>query len=156
MTQPGAAGRILGPAMKSREGNTRFRLILTLGFAVVLPALALIVVSFQHVKSIQRDKKVEALIHRDFLYLLANSAKKINGQAYELTEQAREAFPSEADSDDEKRRKLDLLLAKSPWFEHAVMYDAKKGIVVQQQRSVADEKERANLQKMYGAWWCRG
>src|SRR5215216_2987720 len=138
---------------KRREGNTRFRLVLTLGLAVVLPAFALIAVSFQHVKSIQRDKKVEALIHRDFLYLLASSAKKINGTAYELADRARDAFPSEADADDEKRRKLDLLLAKSPWFEHAVMYDAKKGVVVQQQRSVADEKETANLQKMYGAWW---
>lgn len=140
--------------MKSkRDGNTRFRLILTLGLAVVLPALALVFVSFQHVKSIQRDKKIEALIHRDFLYLLASSAKKINGKAYELTDQAREAFPSEADSDDEKRRKLDLLLAKSPWFEHAVIYDGKKGVVVQQQRSVVDEREVANLQRMYGAWF---
>jgi signal transduction histidine kinase len=140
--------------MKSkREGNTRSRLVLTLGFAVVLPALALIVVSFQHVKSIQRDKKVEALIHRDFQYVLAGSAKKINVKAYDMADQAREAFPSESDSDDEKRRKLDLLLAKSPWFEHAVMYDAKKSVVVQQQRSVANEKEIASLQKMYGLWW---
>src|SRR5829696_2691211 len=139
--------------MKSkREANTRSRLVLTLGFAVVLPALALIFVSFQHVKSIQRDKKVEALIHRDFLYLLANSAKKINGKAYELTDQAREAFPSEADSDDEKRRKLDAILAKNPWFAHVFMYDANKGVVVQQQRSVVDERELTDLQKMYGAW----
>jgi signal transduction histidine kinase len=136
-----------------REGNTRSRLVLTLGFAVVLPALALIVVSFQHVKSIQRDKKVEALIHRDFQYVLAGSAKKINVKAYDMADQAREAFPSESDSDDEKRRKLDLLLAKSPWFEHAVMYDAKKSVVVQQQPSIANEKEIASLQKMYGLWW---
>ena len=139
--------------MKSkREGNTRFRLVLTLGFAVVLPALALIFVSFQHVKSIQRDKKVEALIHRDFLYLLASSAKKINGKAYELTDQAREAFPGQADSDDEKKRKLEALLAKSPWFAHAFMYDAKTGVVIQQQRNVANETELISLQKMYGAW----
>ena len=139
--------------MKSkREGNTRFRLVLTLVFALVLPALALIVVSFQHVKSIQRDKKVEALIHRDFLYLLASSAKKINGKAYELTDQAREAFPDQADSDDEKKRKLELILAKSPWFAHAFMYDARTGVVIQQQRSAADETELVNLQKMYGAW----
>lgn len=131
----------------------RFRLVLTLGFAVVLPALALIVVSFQHVKSLQRGKKIEALIHREFQYVLASSAKKINGKAYDLADQAREAFPSADDSDDEKRRKLDLLLAKSPWIEHAVMYDAKKGAVVQQQRSIANEKEIANLQKMYGLWW---
>ncbi|HEX7330656.1 MAG TPA: HAMP domain-containing sensor histidine kinase [Pyrinomonadaceae bacterium] len=139
--------------MKSkREGNTRFRLVLTLVFAVLLPALALIVVSFQHVKSIQRDKKVEALIHRDFLYLLASSAKKINGKAYDLTDQAREAFPDQADSDDEKKRKLDLILAKSPWFAHAFMYDAKTGVVIQQQRSAANEAELVSLQKMYGGW----
>jgi hypothetical protein len=138
--------------MKSkREGNTRLRLVLTLGFAVVLPALALIFVSFQHVKSIQRDKKVESLIHRDFLYLLASSAKKINGKAYDLTDQAREAFPAESDSDDEKRKKLDLLLAKSPWFAHIFMYDAKSGVVVRQQRNVTNDTE-LGLQKMYGAW----
>jgi hypothetical protein len=62
--------------MKSkREGNTRFRLILTLSLAVVLPALTLIYVNFQHVKAIKRDKKVEALIHRDFDYILAISEK---------------------------------------------------------------------------------
>ena len=89
MTQPGAPGRILCPAMKSRrEANARFRLVLTLGLAVVLPALTLIFVNFQHVKSIQRDKKVEALIHRDFQYLLSNSAKKMSTKAYEMTEQA--------------------------------------------------------------------
>src|SRR5215213_392026 len=100
--------------MKSRrESNTRFRLVLTLGLAVVLPALTLIFVNFQHVKSIQRDKKVEALIHRDFQYLLTMAAKKINGKAYELTEKARDSFPTQADSEEEKRRKFDLILSHS-------------------------------------------
>jgi signal transduction histidine kinase len=147
------SGRILGGAMKSRrEVNTRFRLVLTLVLAVVLPALTLIYVNFQHVKSIQRGKKFEALIHRDFQYLLSNSAQKISGKAYELTEQAKDAFPSEADSDDEKRNKLDLILAKSPWFTHAFFFDAKKGVVVRQQRAQANEKELANLDKMYNGW----
>src|ERR1044071_7687243 len=136
-----------------RETNTRFRLILTLGLAVVLPALALIYVNLQHVKSIQRGKKIEALIHRDFQYLLSNSAEKISGKAYELTEKASDAFPSEADSDDEKRRKFDLLLAKSPWFTHMALYDGKKGVVVQQQRAQANEKEVAGLEKMYSGWF---
>ena len=88
--------------MKSkREGNTRFRLILTLGLAVVLPALTLIYVNFQHVKSIQRDKKVEGLIHRDFQYLLTIASKKINGKTYELTEQARDSFPAPEESEEE-------------------------------------------------------
>ena len=135
-----------------RESNTRFRLVLTLGLAVVLPALTLIFVNFQHVKSIQRDKKVEALIHRDFQYLLSNSAKKISSRAYELTEEARDAFPTDSDSDDEKRRKLDLILTKSPWFGHVVLFDAKKGVIVEQQREHTDEKELANLNKMYSGW----
>lgn len=139
--------------MKSkREGNTRFRLVLTLGLAVVLPALTLIYVSFKHVKSIQRDKKVEALIHRDFQYLLSSSAKKINGKAYELTEQARDAFPEEADSDEEKQRRLALLLSKSPWIAHAVLFDSEKGLVLQQQPEQRDEKELSNLNKMYSGW----
>jgi len=140
--------------MKSRrEVNTRFRLVLTLGLAVVLPALTLIYVNFEHVKSIQRGKKFEALIHRDFQYLLSNSAQKISGKANELTEQAKDAFPSEADSDDEKRRKFDLILAKSPWFSHVVFFDAKKGVVIQQQRAQASEKELAGLEKMYSGWF---
>src|ERR1044072_1080814 len=140
--------------MKSRrELNTRLRLVLTLGFAVVLPALTLIYVNYEHVKSIQRGKKFEALIHRDFQYLLSNSARKISGKAYELTEQAQEAFPSEDDSDDEKRRKFDLLLAKSPWFTHVVFFDSKKCVIIQQQRAQANEKELANLDKMYSGWF---
>jgi len=140
--------------MKSKtETNTRFRLVLTLGLAVVLPALTLIFVNFKHVKSIQRDKKVEALIHRDFQYLLSMSAKKINGKAYELTEQARDGFPSEADSDDEKRRKLDLIASKSPWFTHVFLFDAKKGIIVQPHGDRMSEKEVADMGKMYSGWF---
>ena len=139
--------------MKSRrEANTRFRLVLTLGLAVVLPALTLIFVNFHHVKSIQRDKKVEALIHRDFQYLLSNSAKKASGKAYEMTEQAMGAFPFNSHSDDEKRRKLGLILDQSPWFAHAFLFEAKKGAIVQQQRAHNDEKELASLTKMYSGW----
>ena len=140
--------------MKSRrEVNTRFRLVLTLVLAVVLPALTLIYVNFEHVKSIQRGKKFEALIHRDFQYLLSNSSEKMNNRAFELVDQAKAAFPSQADSDDEKRRKFDLLLAKRPWFTHAFLFDGKNGLVVQQQRAQANEKELASLSRMYNTWF---
>ena len=139
--------------MKSkREGNTRFRLILTLGLAVVLPALTLIYVNFRHVKSIQRDKKIEALFHRDFQYVLTIAAKKINGKAYELTEQAKESFPTETDSADEKRRKFDAILSKSPWFAHVALFDSKEGVTFQAQRDSVSEKEAIESGKMYGAW----
>src|ERR1044072_3336611 len=130
--------------MKSRrESNARFRLVLTLGLALVLPALTLIYVNFQHVKSIQRDKKVEALIHRDFPYVLSIGAKKISDKAYELTEQARNSFPSAADSDDEKRRKLELIVSKSPWFPDVFLFDAKKGTTVQPNLERMSKKEVA-------------
>jgi signal transduction histidine kinase len=140
--------------MKSqRNSNARFRLVLTLGLAVVLPALTLIVVNFQHVKSIQRDKKVEALIHRDFQYLLTISAKKLASKAYAMTEKARDGFPSVDDSDDEKRRKLDLVIANNPWFTHAFLFDAKKGLVLQTQPNLMSEKEAGESSKMYSTWF---
>ena len=139
--------------MKSkREGSTRFRLILTLGLAVVVPALTLIYVNFTHVKAIKRDKKVEALIHRDFQYVLSIAGKKINGKAYELAEQAKDSFPSETDSDDEKRKKLELLLSRNPWFAHMFFFDAKKGLIIQPQPGRVSEKELADLSVMYNGW----
>ncbi|HEY4423901.1 MAG TPA: hypothetical protein VGN10_06825, partial [Pyrinomonadaceae bacterium] len=140
--------------MKSkRESNARFRLVLTLGLAVVLPALTLILVNFQHVKSIQRDKKVEALIHRDFQYLLSISAKKMAGKAYQLTEQVRDGFPADTDSDDEKRRKLDEIVSKNPWFTHVFLYDSKKGIILQPRHDPESEKEGSTSAKMYSGWF---
>src|SRR5437867_7454803 len=99
--------------------SNRFRLLLTLELAVMLPAAALIYVNFHHVKSIRRDKKVEALIHRDFQQMLAIAEKQINDKAYRLTEQIRDLFPNpDSDTDWEKKRKLDLILAKTPWISH--------------------------------------
>src|SRR5688572_26534701 len=138
-------------------GNTRFRLVLTLGLAVVLPALALIYVSFQHVKSIKRDKKIEALIHRDFQYLLYAGVKKINGETYAKTEDARNAFPTDADSEEQKRAKLKLILQKSPWFDHVFLFDSKaaketkKGAIVEVQPGKEDELK--NFTDMYNGWF---
>lgn len=146
--------------MKSRRerllsGNTRSRLLITLGLAVVLPALTLIYVNFQHVKSIQRDKKVEALIHRDFQYILSISEKKINQKAYAYVDRAKEQFPNESDSEADKRKKLTMLLAQSPWFSHAFIYDADKGdksLVFEAQPNTSEE-ERERLLKNYNAWF---
>ena len=140
--------------MKSkRESNARFRLVLTLGLAVVLPALTLIIVNFEHVKSIQRDRKVEALIHRDFQYVLTIGAKKMASKGYGLAEEAREAFPSVDDSDEEKRKKLDQIVQKNPWFTHVFLYDAKKGILLEPQRNLMSDKEADESGKMYSAWF---
>ena len=133
-------------------GNTRFRLVLTLGLAVVLPALSLIYITFQHVKTIQRDKKVEALIQRDFQYLLYAGIKKMNGKAYALTEEARDLFPTDADSDEEKKRKLASILETRPWFEHAAFFDSKKGIIIQGQPK-QNPTMLEGSGKMYSSWF---
>src|ERR1051325_2797716 len=107
--------------------DNRFRLMLTLGLAVLLPAAALIYVNFQNVRSIERDKKVEAIIHRDFQYVLAVSEKKLNQKAYAMTEDVRALFPSPDDDEAEKGKKLDLILAKNPWLAHVFVFDADEG-----------------------------
>lgn len=146
--------------MKSRRerllsGNTRSRLLITLSLAVVLPALTLIYVNYQHVKSIQRDKKVEALIHRDFQYILSISEKKINQKTYALVEQAKDLFPKESDSDADKRKKLAALLAQSPWFSHVFIYDADKGdkALILETQPKTSEQAREQLLKNYNSWF---
>src|SRR5258708_18983051 len=47
-------------------GFNRFRLMLTLGLAVVLPAAALIYVNFRELSAFKYNKVLEATIHRDF------------------------------------------------------------------------------------------
>ncbi|HEY2960998.1 MAG TPA: HAMP domain-containing sensor histidine kinase [Pyrinomonadaceae bacterium] len=136
-------------------GNTRSRLFLTLGLAVVLPALTLIYVNFQHVKSIQRDKKVEALIHRDFQYILSISEKKINQKTNAIIQQTRDQFPNDNDSEADKRKQLDAILAQNPLFSHVFIYDAdkgEKGLMIESQANVS-EPERERLMKMYGGWF---
>jgi signal transduction histidine kinase len=141
--------------VKLLSGNTRSRLVLTLGLAVVLPALTLIYVNFQHVKSIQRDKKVEALIHRDFQYVLSISEKRLRQKTNSIIEQARDAFPRDSETEAEKRKKLDAILAQNPIFSHVFIYDAdkgEKGLIMEAQPNVS-EKERERLVKTYNGWF---
>ena len=137
------------------SGNTRARLFLTLGLAVVLPALGFVYVSFKHVKSIQRDKKIQALIHRDFQYILTISEKKISQKSNFLVDQARDSFPNDNDTEADKRKKLNDLLAKTPWFAYAFIYDGdkgEKGLIMQAQTKVpATDVDR--MHKMYGGWF---
>jgi signal transduction histidine kinase len=138
--------------------DKRFRLMLTLGLAVLLPAAALIYVNFQHLKSIKRDKKVEALIHRDFQYVLGMSEKKLNQKAYAMTEEVRSLFPSpDNDSESDKGRKLDLLLTKNPWLAHVFLFDREKGFLFRSQPEQMSDKycreEHELMAEMYSGWF---
>src|SRR5213592_413464 len=139
------------------SGNNRFRLMLTLDLAVMLPAAALIYVNFAHLKAIRRDKVLEAAFHRDFQEMLAISEKKINRKIYTMTEEVRDLFPSpDTGTESDKGRRLDLILSKSPWVSHVFLFDHEKGLLFRSQpqqmsdRYFCEEHER--LAEMFGGW----
>ena len=98
--------------MKKRwHWNERTRLLLTLELAVVLPAAALIIFSVRHLRSIQRDRQVEAAIQRDFYQVLAIADKHMSERAYEMVDQVRHEFPPASSGCPES---LDRLLERHP------------------------------------------
>jgi signal transduction histidine kinase len=131
--------------------------MLTLGLAILLPAAALIYVNYYHLKSIQRDKKVEAIIHRDFQYALAVSEKKLNQKAYSMTEDVRAQFPSPDVSEPDKEKQLDLILAKNPWMAHVFLFDGEKGLVFRSQPKQLNDnylcREHDNLKETFSGWF---
>jgi signal transduction histidine kinase len=120
-------------------GLTRFRLMLTLGVAVLLPAAGLIFLNFSQLRSFERDKVLEAAIHRDFQEFLAISEKQFNKKAYTMVDDAKSQFPSTDASTTEKEQKLDEILAKCSCFTHLFMYDD-KGLVFRTQPSQLNDK----------------
>jgi signal transduction histidine kinase len=137
-------------------GFNRFRLMLTLGFAVVLPAAALIYVNFSQLRAFQRDKTLEAAFHRDFQDTLAITEKKLNSKAYTMAEEARNHFPSPDIDPGERDKQLDLLLAKSPWLDHAFIFAEKSAVVRTQPRCSGDNYIRAEQQHIaegYHGWF---
>jgi signal transduction histidine kinase len=140
------------------SGNKRLRLMLTLDLAVMLPAAALIYVNFDHLKSIKRDKVLEAAIHRDFQEMLVISEKKINYKANAMTEKVRDLFPCpDGITDSEKKEKLDMVLAKAPWLAHVFLYDPKSGLILRSQQQTVNERnlceEQEYLSKTFRGWF---
>jgi signal transduction histidine kinase len=131
--------------------------MLTLELAVMLPAAALIYLNFAHVKSIKRDKKVEASIHRDFQYMLANSETHVNDKFYEIAEGLRDLFPSPDIDADDKARKLDLILSQRPWLAHVFLFEADKGMALRSQPQQMSDKyfraEHDHMTEMFGGWF---
>ncbi len=134
--------------------NNRLRLMLTLELAVMLPAAALIGVNFYHLKSLGREKSLEAAIHRDFQQMLAISEKQLNYKAYKLAEGARDHFPPIDMASEGKARRLDDLLSERPWLAHAFIYDPEHGLIFRSQPArMGDPKalpEHERLSKLFG------
>ena len=143
---------------KLHGGFNRFRLILTLGLAVLLPAAALIFVNFLQLHEFDRDKILEATIHRDFQEVLAITEKNMNKKAYAKAEEARELFPSPDDDADAKEKKLDEILAECSCFAHAFLFD-EEGMTFRTSGMTNDEyvrKEHEHLSETFKEWFSTG
>lgn len=139
-------------------GVNRFRLILTLGLAVVLPAAALVYLNFSQLRAFQRDKTLEAAFHRDFQETLAITEKKLNLKVYSTTEEVRQQFPSPDLDPKEIEQQLDQLLEKNPWLDHAFIFGEKDAVVRTQPRLVNDSDlctEQDHMEEGYHAWFSK-
>ena len=137
-------------------GFNRFRLMLTLGLAVVLPAAALIYVNFRQLRAFERDKVLEKAIHRDFQEMLAITEKKMNKKAITMSEDARELFPSPGSDIPEKEEKLDQILASSPWLTHVFIYEDDVLVLRSQPGQMDDNyirKEHEHMAESYPGWF---
>jgi signal transduction histidine kinase len=112
-----------------RPKNERTRFIFLLELAIVLPAAALVVLGALHLRSIQRERSVEAAIQRDFSQVLAISAKHINMKARDLMDEVRTHFPEPQQACPQT---LDQLLTEYPYIAHVFIY-TDKGLIVRSQ-----------------------
>jgi signal transduction histidine kinase len=139
------------------RGNKRIRLMLTLELAVMLPAAALIYLNFYQLKSLQRDKSLEAAIHRDFQQMLAISEKQINHKAYNLADGIRDLFPSPDSDKTDQLQKLDWILSEHPELSHVFLFEADRGMLFRSQprqmRAQYFVEEHQALEKTFGGWF---
>ena len=145
----------LKPRKLLRSFN-RFRLVITVGLTVLLPAAALIFVNFNQLREFERDKVLEAAIHRDFQEILAMTEKKMNKKAYLMSEEVRDAFPSPDLEQQDRDKKLQQILASRPWLNHVFLYD-EKGFDLQTQPQCMEDafirEEHQHMVESYRGWF---
>lgn len=137
-------------------GFNRFRLMLTLVVAVLLPAAALIYVNFSQLRSFERDKVLQAIIHRDFQEVLAISEKNMNKKAYAKVEDVVDLYPSRKDDDAAREEKLQAILAQCACFDHAFIWDG-EDLTFQTQAGLMTDRyvkdEHDHMVDMYRTWF---
>jgi hypothetical protein len=107
--------------------SARLKVLVLLELAIVLPAAALIIFSLWSLKSIERDRAVEAAIQRDFSYILKGLEKRLNEQGTNILARARKDFPCE---DEAPVPVLNAMLEKSPQLSMAFLFDERDGKVI--------------------------
>src|SRR6516164_1154365 len=110
--------------------------MLVLMLAVVLPAAGLVVSFGYHLRSIQREKAVEAVIQRDYQHVLAIAEKRIAERAFEMTETAMAKFP-----DADHPEGLENFLATHPDIAHAFLWKSEGKLAFQSQPRRASDPE---------------
>src|SRR5262249_23665227 len=129
--------RIGSLSMKAKpRWNERRRVMLTLELAVVLPAAALVILSALHLKTIQRDRAVEAAIQRGFGQVLVLSEKQINEKAHDLIGDARAGFPPPREACVET---LGRILGAHPYIANVFMYNPHIGMLFRAQPGRAQD-----------------
>ena len=129
--------------LQIRRWSERPRMLVFM-LAVMLPAAALIVVSVIHLRSIQREKAVEAVIQRDYQQVLAIAEKRIATRAYEIAESDRSTFPDVGHSED-----LLAFLNTHPDISHAFLWKGIGDVAFQSQpRMMSDPDFRDEGKKL--------
>src|SRR5437868_5483720 len=137
-------------------GFNRFRLMLTLVLAVLLPAVALIYINFSQLRVFQRDKFLEATIHRDFQEALGIYEKQMNKKIYAEVDEVRELFPTAETDEGAKERRLDEILSRNSSLTHAFIFD-EDSFVFQTHPAERDDKyvraEHDRMVESYRGWF---
>lgn len=126
-----------------------------MGVAVLLPAAGLIFVNFSQLKSLERDKIIEAAFHRDFQDMLTITEKRMNKKVYTMVEETRQHFPSPDSDALKKKQKLELLLSKNPWMSDIMFFDEKSLILYSQPDKMRDRHYREHQERLaegYHVW----
>ncbi|MGE5327543.1 MAG: sensor histidine kinase [Deltaproteobacteria bacterium] len=138
---------------QGRLWNERTRVLLTLELAVMLPAAALIGYSTWKLRSIQRDKAVDAAIERDFSHMLKVAEKRIDSRIVESVSEVRKKFPS---PDACVPTVLDQILLAHPEIAHVFVYDSQTGLTFRSQPLRNGEPdfraEGDDLNRMVNTW----
>jgi signal transduction histidine kinase len=120
--------------------------------AVMLPATALIAASVIHLRSIQREKAVEAVFQRDYQQILAIAQKRIVDRAFEITEAAKASFP-----DVDHPADLDKFVLTHQNVAHAFLWSEKGKLAFVSQPSRSGDPdfhdEGKKLASVVGNWF---
>jgi signal transduction histidine kinase len=110
-----------------RRWSERSRMVVFM-LAIAVPATALIFGSAYRLRSIQREKAIEAVIQRDHQQVLAIAEKRIAERAFEMTEAAKAKFP-----DVDHPEELETFLESHPDIAHAFLWKSQGKLAFQSQ-----------------------